>query len=58
MDLAELFLEEIKLHRAIEDLKQELESCKGYDRVAAYNTIDDCAMKYIYLKNLERFFKQ
>lgn len=54
--MAELILAEIRLHRETETLKQELESCKGYDRQSCYHAIDDCSMQYIYVKNLERFF--
>ena len=44
------------MHRATEDMKQELESSKGFSRQAAFEAIDDCIMGYIYPKNLERFF--
>ena len=54
--MAELFLEEIKLHRQSEELKQELESIKGYAKEACYYTIDDCRIGAIHKKNLERFF--
>ena len=55
-ELAELILMEIKMHRDTEELKQELEASKGYSKDAAYETVDDCNLNYIYQKNLERFF--
>ena len=55
-ELAELILCEVQMHRATEDMKQELESSKGFSRQAAFEAIDDCIMGYIYPKNLERFF--
>lgn len=55
-ELAELLLMEIKMHRETEDLKQELESTKGFSKDAAYEAIDDASFNYIYQKNLERFF--
>jgi Ca2+-binding EF-hand superfamily protein len=55
-ELAELMLSEISLHRHTETLKQQLASCKGFDLKMAYYAVDDCAMQYVYQKNLERFF--
>ena len=55
-ELAELILTEVQMHRLTEDMKQELESSKGYSKPAAFQVIDDCNMNYIYQKNLERFF--
>lgn len=56
-DLSELILLELKLHRETEDMKQELEGGeKSFTWDAAYTAIDDCSLKYIYQKNLERFF--
>lgn len=54
--MAELILSEIKLHRESEDLKQSLSSVKGFKLEMAYSAVDDCNLKYIYQKNLERFF--
>ena len=55
--MAELILTEIKMHRDTEDMKQELEGAeKTYTADAAYTAVDDCNLKYIYQKNLERFF--
>lgn len=56
-EIADLILEEIKLHRSSEELKQELSSCKGFSAESAYRTIDDCSLSSIYLKTLERFFR-
>lgn len=55
-ELAELILTEVQMHRLTEDMKQELESGKGYDKRAAFSAIDDCSMGYVYQKHLERFF--
>ena len=55
-ELAELILMEIKMHRDTEELKQELESFKGYKNIASYEAIDDINSKFIHQKNLERFF--
>ena len=55
-DLAELIINEIRLHRETEGLKQELASSKGYDQQSSYVSVDDCSMGQIYIKNLERFF--
>ena len=55
-ELAELILTEVQMHRLTEDMKQELESSKGFSKDAAFYAIDDCNMNYIYQKNLERFF--
>ena len=55
-DLAALLLEEIKMHRACEEIKQELASSKGYSEMAAFAEVDDCSMSFVYEKNLERFF--
>ena len=55
-ELAELILMEIKMHRDTEELKQELEASKGFSKPAAYDAIDDCNMKHIQQKNMERFF--
>ena len=49
-------MSEIRLHRETEQLKQELESCKGYDRQSCYDAIDDCSMQTIYVKTWARFF--
>ena len=55
-ELAELILMEIKMHRETEELKQELESTKGFSKDAAYDAMDDGSFNYIYQKNLERLF--
>jgi hypothetical protein len=55
-DLAELLLNEIRMHRETEQIKQELQASKGYDPQCSYVSIDDCSMGKIYVKNLERFF--
>lgn len=55
-ELAELFLDEIRLHRQSEEIKQELEASKGYAKEACYFAIDDCRLGSIHKKNLERFF--
>jgi len=47
-DMTELILSEVRLHRESEELKQELESSKGFDKQSCYNAIDDCSMNYIY----------
>lgn len=46
--MTELILAEIRMHRETEELKQELESSKGYERQSSYHAIDDCSMSYIY----------
>lgn len=56
-ELAELILDEIRLHRKTEELKQELESCKGFSKEACYQALDDCSMSAIFVKTLERFFR-
>jgi hypothetical protein len=55
-ELAELLLYEVDCHRDTEDKKQLLASCKGFRFEMAYFAIDDCHFKYVYQKNLERFF--
>jgi hypothetical protein len=54
-ELAELFLQEVECHRGTERLKQELEASKGYQREQSYYSLDDCNLKFIYAKNIERF---
>ena len=55
-ELAELLLGEVKMHRETEERKQLLVSSKGFSYEQAYSVVDDCNLKYVYQKNLERFF--
>ena len=55
-ELAELLLGEVRLHRDTEDKKQLLASTKGFRFEQAYEVVDDCSLKYVYQKNLARFF--
>jgi len=47
-ELAELILAEVRMHRETEDMKQELESSKGFSTKACFSVFDDCSMSYIY----------
>lgn len=49
---------EIAFNRAVEELKQRLESCKEFDYEKAFYSIDDWAYGYVDRKNLKSFFRK
>ena len=55
MELTELLLLEVRLHRRAEALKQELAASKGFRANDCFNAVDDYSLGHIYQKSIERF---
>ena len=55
-EMAELFLQEIFLHRITEDLRQEMYSMKDFDENVAWSMLDDVGTGFVENKHFDRFF--